>query len=229
MSRSPGLSGEPVYAHPQPARESRPGRPILRRDTDGPVCPRPGLRREPPLAFPPEYYPSPFLLGGLGRESPLPTTGRISLHWVTLARRERCLPNPVHASRPAKNSGASMRAAGLTGAFAIGDGAGAFGYFADRPVVHLEGLVNDYEYLEYLADGHIEQYLETKEIRYLAVFAFESTPAVWKGGYEVVDWLEPSSRAWTGPRSAIEVRHEDEVYRQRKALSRGGTEVVLVV
>ena len=68
------------------------------------------------------------------------------------------------------------------GALAIGDGAGAFGYFADRPVVHLEGLVNDYEYLEYLADGHIEQYLETKEIRYLAVFAFESTPAVWKGG-----------------------------------------------
>jgi hypothetical protein len=46
---------------------------------------------------------------------------------------------------------------------------GAMGYFCERPVVNLDGLINDYEYYGYLMSGRVADYLRKERIDFLAV------------------------------------------------------------
>jgi len=47
---------------------------------------------------------------------------------------------------------------------AMGDRAGSFGYHLDRPMVHLEGLVNSRDYLEALRTGHVTDFLAERRV-----------------------------------------------------------------
>lgn len=46
--------------------------------------------------------------------------------------------------------------------------AGVLGYYSVQPVVNLDGLINNFEYLDYMRDGRVEDYVEEKGIAYLA-------------------------------------------------------------
>lgn len=50
---------------------------------------------------------------------------------------------------------------------AMGDGAGSFSYFVDRPVIQLEGITNNDEYLEVLGEGGLRNYLCENEVDYV--------------------------------------------------------------
>ena len=46
--------------------------------------------------------------------------------------------------------------------------AGYIGYHVDRTVINLDGLVNNYEWLEYFQNGRLADYIVDKDIHYLA-------------------------------------------------------------
>ena len=52
--------------------------------------------------------------------------------------------------------------------------AGVIGYFAHRPVINLDGLVNTYEFLK-LSDAQMPHYLKEKGVRYLTTYTLGST------------------------------------------------------
>ena len=51
---------------------------------------------------------------------------------------------------------------------AMGDRAGAFGYFVNRPVVQLEGIVNSHEFLDAVERGESNQFLQRAGVTYYA-------------------------------------------------------------
>jgi hypothetical protein len=50
---------------------------------------------------------------------------------------------------------------------AMGDRAGAYGYFSQNRVIHLEGLVNNYHFLEYLKNDSLSLYMSQQGVDYL--------------------------------------------------------------
>ena len=53
--------------------------------------------------------------------------------------------------------------------------AGILGYYSDHRVVNLDGVINNYEFLPYLREGRINEYIHEQGIEYLADFQ-SSTP-----------------------------------------------------
>lgn len=51
---------------------------------------------------------------------------------------------------------------------AIGDRAGVIGYFLDRPMIQLEGIVNSNDYLDALEDNSVVQWLRDRNVTYYA-------------------------------------------------------------
>ena len=51
---------------------------------------------------------------------------------------------------------------------AMGDRAGIVGYFLDRPVVQLEGIVNSNDYLDAVRNGHAHAFLRRAHVTYYA-------------------------------------------------------------
>jgi hypothetical protein len=51
--------------------------------------------------------------------------------------------------------------------FALRD-AGVFGYFSDRPTINLDGLINSYEYQQYVREGRLMEFLRERHVRYVA-------------------------------------------------------------
>jgi len=51
--------------------------------------------------------------------------------------------------------------------FALRD-AGIFGYFSDRPTINLDGLINSYEYQQYVRDGRLMDFLRERRVKYVA-------------------------------------------------------------
>lgn len=52
--------------------------------------------------------------------------------------------------------------------FAMGDGAGAFGYYYKSPVIHLEGLVNSPTVFKYLTTNRLGEYMTLESVDYYA-------------------------------------------------------------
>lgn len=61
--------------------------------------------------------------------------------------------------------------------------AGIFGYFADRQVVNLDGVINGYEYVDALEKGRFSQFLDKCKVQYL-VSECVVEPEVLSGDYE---------------------------------------------
>ena len=101
---------------------------------------------------------------------------------------------------------------------AMGDRAGAFGYFLDRPLVQVEGLVASPEFLEALAAGEVHPLLERLSVDYVV---YSGGP---KSGGDPQEALEsPGCATFTepkwgsGPKYRTEVCEADLVYRQKLA------------
>jgi hypothetical protein len=67
--------------------------------------------------------------------------------------------------------------------------AGVLGYYTDRSVINLDGLINNFELYEYIRDGRIVDYIRDKRIQYVADMYLEES-----GVLEVLELEEVYSR-----------------------------------
>jgi hypothetical protein len=96
--------------------------------------------------------------------------------------------------------------------FAMKD-CGAFGYYSERTTINLDGMVNDFEYQEYLSRGELEEYLDENGVDYFVqhAFWFKDEP-VNTGDYEEYSLYIPC-RVYDGKGGTVTVRKENEVFR----------------
>lgn len=114
---------------------------------------------------------------------------------------------------------------------AMGDRAGAFGYFLDRPLVQVEGLVASKEFLEALEKGEVHAMLARLGVDYVVYSGGEKSggePAPLPGAPGCATFEEPK---WgSGPKYRTEVCAADLVYSQELAHpgAMGGTTAVWI-
>jgi hypothetical protein len=96
--------------------------------------------------------------------------------------------------------------------FAMKD-CGAFGYYSERTTINLDGMVNDFEYQEYLRRGELEEYLNENGVDYFVQHAFWFGDApVNTGDYEEYSLYIPC-RVYEGEGGTLTVTKENEVFR----------------
>lgn len=101
--------------------------------------------------------------------------------------------------------------------------AGAFGYFSERAVSNLDGVISNYAYQEALRDGRLAAWLAQRNVRYLAQHALWEHPAADSGVYDSVALPYRSNLYRDAPPNVITVRREHEVYRAANLDARRGT------
>jgi hypothetical protein len=96
--------------------------------------------------------------------------------------------------------------------FAMKD-CGAFGYYSERTTINLDGMVNDFEYQQYLRRGELEEYLDENGVDYFVqhAFWFKDKP-VNTGDYEEYSLYIPC-RVYEGKGGSVTVKKENEVFR----------------
>lgn len=96
--------------------------------------------------------------------------------------------------------------------FAMKD-CGAFGYYSERTTINLDGMVNDFEYQEYLRRGELEEYLVENGVDYFVQHAFWFGDApVNTGDYEEYSLYVPC-RVYEGEGGTLTVAKKNEVFR----------------
>jgi hypothetical protein len=105
--------------------------------------------------------------------------------------------------------------------------AGNFGYFSERRVVNLDGVVNNREYQAALRERNLKGYLAIKGVRYFVQHAFWDRPDIVSGAYDsytVGFW----SHLYECGSDSLVLRREDEAYRSRPYFD-GSHETVFVI
>jgi hypothetical protein len=92
---------------------------------------------------------------------------------------------------------------------AMGDRAGIFGYLADRPLLHLEGLVADSEYLDDLAAGHAADRMIAEGVDYYVRYGPDGH-RVTVDGRVCEQFVEPLQGK--GPKQMITVCDDDRIF-----------------
>jgi hypothetical protein len=95
--------------------------------------------------------------------------------------------------------------------FAMKD-AGHFGYFSERSVVSLDGIVGDVAFQEVLRSGRLVQWLRRTEVSYLVQHAFWDNPPVNEGTYDTLD-VTYTSRLYLAESDTLRLARKNEVYR----------------
>ena len=95
--------------------------------------------------------------------------------------------------------------------FAMKD-AGFFGYFSDRSVVNLDGVVNNLEYQAVLRERNLHGYLAVKGVGYVVQHAFWDSPDVVSGNYDTYT-MSYRSHLYESDSEEMLFRRADEVYR----------------
>ncbi len=95
--------------------------------------------------------------------------------------------------------------------FAMKD-AGHFGYFSERRVVSLDGIVGDAALQEVLRSGRLGQWLSRTDVSYLVQHAFWDNPPVNEGTYDTLD-VTYMSRLYLAESDTLHLSRADEVYR----------------
>ncbi len=92
--------------------------------------------------------------------------------------------------------------------------AGVFGYFSDRSTINLDGVINNYEYQEYLRNGRLAEFLNERDVTCFAQHAFPETtyPAVYDGTYTTQSF-PIISRLYDGAGGTIALDSDHEIYR----------------
>jgi len=95
--------------------------------------------------------------------------------------------------------------------FAMRD-AGIFGFFSNRKVINLDGLVNDLQYQEYLKDRKLNLYLSKNKVRYYVQPVFPENSGVTEGIYNNYKIGFPSYE-YSAESDSIILFKENEIYR----------------
>lgn len=95
--------------------------------------------------------------------------------------------------------------------FAMKD-AGHFGYFSERRVVSLDGIVGDIALQEVLRSGRLGEWLGRINASYLVQHAFRENPPLIEGTYDTLS-VTYTSRLYLAESDALRLAREDEAYR----------------
>jgi len=106
--------------------------------------------------------------------------------------------------------------------------AGIFGYYSERRVVNLDGVVNNREYQRYLRNRQLKAYFLRQGIEYLVVYVVPDSPrfptpsrqgdpwaAIYRGQYREFRFAYYARMYGDTPSDEIRLLSEDEVYRER--------------
>lgn len=110
--------------------------------------------------------------------------------------------------------------------FAMSD-SGDFAFFSCRRVINLDGLANNMEYQQAIADRHVNQYLQANQVQYLVQHAVHGHDDVVRGSYDSLA-LSFLSLKFGAVSDGVLVRKRDEVYRSPPYFD-GVDRVVLLV
>jgi hypothetical protein len=110
--------------------------------------------------------------------------------------------------------------------FAMSD-SGDFAFFSCRRVINLDGLANNMEYQQAIADRRLNQYLQSNHVQYLVQHAVHGHDEVVRGNYDGLA-LSFESRKFGEVSDAVLLRRQDEVYRSRPYFD-GADRVVLLI
>jgi len=94
--------------------------------------------------------------------------------------------------------------------FAMKD-SGVFGYFSNRRTVNLDGVINSFDYQEYLRDGRLAEFLDLNQVSCLAQHAFIQGGPGYESGYMYTK-LTIRSHMYEID-NVIDLHEKDEVYR----------------
>jgi len=101
---------------------------------------------------------------------------------------------------------------------------GIFGYFAERSVVNLDGVINNYEYQEFLRTRSFAEYLRSRKVQYLVHYAAAIPP-----DYETFDyWV--TNRLYDRGGGFVRLHRREELRRFRyRRPERGGYDVSVIL
>jgi hypothetical protein len=153
----------------------------------------------------------------------------VLLGLVTVAQRAR---RPLDANWHVTSYRAALWAREKTGeheVFSMAN-AGHFGYFSERSVVNLDGLVNTFDFQDVLLNRELNHYLEMVGVDYLVEHTFsdrEDNDAIVGGGYGAIrlPFVSFKYDTWA---DEVPVREEDEVYRSSPYWERGRQTVLVI-
>jgi hypothetical protein len=86
------------------------------------------------------------------------------------------------------------------------------GFYSDRPVVNLDGLVNSFEYQDSLKEGRFREFLRHSGVSYYAQHAFWDNPDVNSGDY-VSYTFRAFSHLYDRTGGELRLKRSEEVYR----------------
>jgi hypothetical protein len=110
--------------------------------------------------------------------------------------------------------------------FAMND-AGNFGYFSERSVINLDGVVNNLELQAALREKNLRGYLMVKGVRYVVQHAFWRRPDIISGDYDSCA-MSYTSHRYGSESEPIVLRRADEVYRSKRYFD-GPYETVFII
>lgn len=134
------------------------------------------------------------------------------VHWRT---------SMYHAALWAKRHTPSNAVFGMTDA-------GIFGYYSERKVINLDGVVNNREYQNYLRRRQLKEYLRCKRVKYIVVYVVSNSPRfptpsqqgdrltdVYWGHYREFRFGYYARMYGDTPSDEISLLRENELYRER--------------
>jgi hypothetical protein len=110
--------------------------------------------------------------------------------------------------------------------FAMKD-AGTFGYFSERSVINLDGVVNNLEYQAALRERSLNRYLAVKGVRFIVQHAFWERPDIISGEYDSYE-ISYRSRLYDAESEPVVLRKVDEAYRSKPYFD-GPYETVFII
>jgi len=112
--------------------------------------------------------------------------------------------------------------------FAMKD-CGCFGYYSERTTINLDGLVNDFEYQEYLKRGALQEYLKYNQVEYFVQYAFwDKDLPINSGDYQQYSLYIPS-RIYEDCGGTVTVTKEQEVFRSEYYAPRGNKPTRVII
>lgn len=110
--------------------------------------------------------------------------------------------------------------------FAMKD-AGHFGFFSERRVINLDGLVNNFDYQEVLKEKKLNDYLKLNKVKYIVQHALWNRPDVTDGKYDSLE-LKYNSHRYSVQSDPVTVYRKNEVYRSEPYLD-GNNRVSFII
>jgi hypothetical protein len=105
--------------------------------------------------------------------------------------------------------------------------AGHFGYFSERRVIVLDGVVGDFAFQDVLREKRLLSWLAATGVDYIAQHAFWDYPSVTEGDYETFS-IAYTSRLYLSESDTLRLARDDEVYRSTPYAAGPGETVIVI-